>query len=165
MGTLEGRLVIADRYQIEDEIGSGGMSVVFRAQDLKHDRKVAVKVLRRELAATVGAERFLREIQITSNLQNPHVLPLFDSGEADGLLYYVMPLVAGQSLKDRLDEERQLAIDEAVHIACEVAAALSYAHGHGVVHRDIKPGNILLSGGHAIGVSRYFHSDRQGVPA
>ncbi|MFT5434825.1 MAG: serine/threonine protein kinase, partial [Myxococcota bacterium] len=138
------------RYHIEREIGAGGMATVFLADDLKHDRKVAVKVLKPELAAVIGADRFLAEIKTTANLQHPHILPLFDSGDADGFLYFVMPYVAGESLQDRLDREKQLPIEEAVRLATEVAEALEYAHGQGVIHRDIKPANILLHGGRAL---------------
>ncbi len=141
---------LADRYRIERELGQGGMATVYLAHDVKHDRKVALKVLRPELAAVIGAERFLTEIKTTANLQHPHILPLFDSGEADGFVYYVMPYVEGESLRDRLTREKQLPVDEAVRIATEVADALEYAHGHGVIHRDIKPENILLHGGHAL---------------
>ena len=135
------------RYAIERELGEGGMATVFLADDLKHERKVALKVLKPELAAVVGAERFLAEIKTTANLQHPHILPLFDSGEADGFLFYVMPLVEGESLRDRLDRERQLPVDEAVRVVERVALALQYAHEQGVIHRDIKPENILLSRG------------------
>jgi tRNA A-37 threonylcarbamoyl transferase component Bud32/Tol biopolymer transport system component len=138
---------IADRYRIESEIGSGGMATVYLAQDLKHDRKVAVKVLKPELAAVLGGERFLSEIKVTANLQHPHILPLHDSGEADGFLFYVMPYVEGESLRAKLDREKQLSVDEAVGIAKSVANALDYAHRHGVIHRDIKPANILLHDG------------------
>src|SRR5207302_2126339 len=126
------------------------MATVYLARDLKHDRLVAVKVLRPELAAVLGAERFLREIRITANLNHPHILPLLDSGEAAGFLYYVTPYVEGESLRDRLDREKQLPLDDALRIATEVAGALAYAHSHGVVHRDIKPENIMLSGGTAV---------------
>jgi len=138
---------LADRYRVEREIGSGGMATVYLAQDLKHDRQVAVKVLKQELAAVVGTERFLSEIRTTANLQHPNILPLHDSGDADGLLYYVMPFVDGESLRDRLDRERQLPVDEAVRLAVDIAEALDYAHRHGVIHRDIKPANILLTEG------------------
>jgi serine/threonine-protein kinase len=137
------------RYRVEREIGRGGTATVYRAHDLKHDRVVALKVLNPELAATVGATRFLREITLTARLDHPHILPLLDSGEAQGRLYYVMPFVDGESLRDRLRRERQLPLRDALRIAREIADALSYAHSHGVVHRDIKPENILLSGGHA----------------
>jgi serine/threonine protein kinase/Tol biopolymer transport system component len=141
---------LADRYTIEHEIGRGGMATVYLAEDLKHHRKVAIKVLRPELSASLFAERFLREIEITANLNHPHILPLLDSGEADGSLYYVMPLVEGESLRDRLNREKQLPINDAVKIASEVADALYYAHGHNVIHRDVKPENILLEAGHAV---------------
>jgi dipeptidyl aminopeptidase/acylaminoacyl peptidase len=140
---------LTDRYRIERELGAGGMATVYLAHDLKHDREVAIKVVHQELAAALGAERFLAEIKTTARLQHPHILPLLDSGEAGGQLYYVMPLVAGESLRDRLNREKQLPIEDAVRIAREVADALGYAHGHGIVHRDIKPENILLQGSHA----------------
>jgi serine/threonine-protein kinase len=135
------------RYSIERELGQGGMATVYLADDLKHERKVALKVLKPELAAVVGAERFLAEIKTTANLQHPHILPLFDSGEADGFLFYVMPFVEGESLRDRLDREHQLPVDESVRIATDVAEALHAAHEQGVIHRDIKPANILMSRG------------------
>jgi len=138
---------LADRYRIERELGEGGMATVYLAQDLKHDRKVALKVLKPELAAVLGAERFVAEIKTTAALQHPHILPLFDSGTADGFLYYVMPYVEGETLRDQLNRETQLGIAEAVRIATEVADALDYAHRHGVIHRDIKPENILLHDG------------------
>ena len=141
---------LADRYRIEREIGAGGMATVFLARDLKHDRNVAIKVLRREIGDAVGAERFLLEIKTTANLRHPHIVPLYDSGNAGGLLYYVMPLVEGESLRDRLTREKQLPIEDALRIARETADALSYAHAHGVIHRDIKPENILLEDGHAV---------------
>ncbi|MGH7470969.1 MAG: serine/threonine-protein kinase, partial [Longimicrobiales bacterium] len=137
-------------YRLERELGSGGMAVVYLAQDLRHKRRVALKVLRPEISALMGPERFLREIETLANLAHPHILPLHDSGNADGLLYYVMPYVEGESLRDRLVREKQLPFDDALHIAREVADALSHAHGRGVIHRDIKPENILLSGGHAL---------------
>jgi serine/threonine-protein kinase len=147
-----GRLAaaLADRYVIERELGAGGMATVYLAHDVRHDRRVALKVLRPELSAILGAERFLHEIKTTANLQHPHILSLFDSGEADGLVYYVMPYVEGESLRDRLTREKQLPVEDAVRIAREVADALEYAHQHGIVHRDIKPENILLHGGHAM---------------
>ena len=138
------------RYRIERELGEGGMATVYLADDLKHNRKVALKVLKPELAAVVGAERFLAEIQVTANLQHPHILPLFDSGEADGFLFYVMPYVEGETLRDRIDREKQLPVDEAVALASKVAGALHHAHEHGVIHRDIKPGNILLQDGEPV---------------
>ena len=141
---------LSDRYRLERELGAGGMATVYLADDLKHDRKVAIKVLHPDLGAALGSERFLTEIRTTARLQHPHILPLLDSGEADGLLYYVMPLVTGETLRARLERERQLPINDAVLIAREVADALGYAHGLGVIHRDIKPENILLQGGHAL---------------
>ncbi|HVK00453.1 MAG TPA: serine/threonine-protein kinase, partial [Gemmatimonadales bacterium] len=145
---------LSDRYRIEREIGHGGMAIVYLAVDLRHHRKVALKVLRPELAAVIGAERFLAEIRTTANLQHPHILPLHDSGEVQGLqrsfLYYVMPFVEGESLRDRLAREKQLPVADAVQIATEVASALDYAHRHGVIHRDIKPENILLHDGSAL---------------
>jgi Tol biopolymer transport system component/tRNA A-37 threonylcarbamoyl transferase component Bud32 len=138
------------RYRIERELGQGGMATVYLAEDLKHNRKVALKVLKPELAAVIGAERFLAEIKTTANLQHPHILALFDSGEVDGFVYYVMPYVEDESLRDRLTREKQLPVDDALRIASEVADALGYAHGHGIIHRDIKPENVLLHGGHAL---------------
>ncbi len=140
---------LADRYVIEKEIGAGGMATVYLARDLRHDRDVAVKVMRPELAATLGVERFLREIRIVAKLTHPHVVPLHDSGNAEGYLYYVMPYIAGESLRDRLEREEHLPLEEAVTIARDVADALASAHDLGVVHRDVKPENILLQGGHA----------------
>jgi eukaryotic-like serine/threonine-protein kinase len=155
---------LADRYRIERELGAGGMATVYLAQDLKHDRQVAIKVLRPELAASLGHERFLRESTTTANLRHPHILPLFDSGRAvvspfrtaergtggEAFLYYVMPFVEGETLRGRLDREKQLPLDDALQIAAEAADALSYAHARGVIHRDVKPENILLEGGHAV---------------
>ena len=141
---------IASHYAIERELGSGGMATVYLAEDLKHRRHVAIKVLHAELSAILGPERFLKEIELTANLQHPHILPLFDSGSADGLLYYVMPYVDGETLRTRLAREKQLSVGDAVRIACEAADAIEYAHGRGVVHRDIKPENILLQNGHAL---------------
>ena len=135
------------RYRIERELGEGGMATVYLAEDLKHERHVALKVLKPELAAVVGAERFLAEIKTTANLQHPHILALYDSGEADGFLYYVTPYIEGETLGDRLEREKQLPVDEAVRIATDVAEALHAAHEQGVIHRDIKPANILLSRG------------------
>ena len=141
---------LADRYRIERELGAGGMATVYLAEDLKHHRRVAIKVLHAELSAVLGSERFLKEIELTANLQHPHILPLFDSGSANGLLYYVMPFVEGETLRARLERETQLPIADAVCIATEAADALDYAHRRGVVHRDIKPENILLHDGHAL---------------
>ena len=141
---------LADRYRLEHKLGEGGMATVYLARDLKHERNVALKVLRPELAAVIGGERFLNEIKVTANLQHPNILALYDSGEADTFLYYVMPLVEGDTLRDKLDREKQLSVDETVELARAVAAALHYAHEHGVVHRDIKPENILLQSGQAL---------------
>ncbi len=141
------KIALADRYAVQRELGSGGMATVYLAEDLKHKRKVAVKVLRPELAAVLGAERFVQEITTTANLQHPHILPLFDYGEADGFLYYVMPYIEGETLRDKLNRETQLGIEEAVRITCDVADALDAAHQQGVIHRDIKPENILLHDG------------------
>ncbi len=141
---------LQDRYVIERELGAGGMATVYLARDVRHGRKVALKVLHPELSAVIGPERFLKEIELTANLQHPHILPLFDSGEADGQLFYVMPFVDGETLRSRLDRETQLPISDALRLAVEVADALQYAHERGVIHRDIKPENILLQGGHAL---------------
>ncbi len=141
---------LADRYRLERELGQGGMATVYLAEDLKHHRKVAVKVLKPELAATLGAERFLREIELSARLSHPHILPLHDSGTAGGFLYYVMPYVEGESLRDRLTREKQLPLDDALRIAREIADALGYAHAQGVIHRDVKPENVLLQSGHAV---------------
>jgi serine/threonine-protein kinase len=150
--TLDSRLsaALADRYRLERELGAGGMATVYLAQDLRHDRKVAIKVLRPELSAVIGTERFLREIKTIANLQHPHILGLIDSGEVNGAAYYVMPFVEGESLRDRLTREKQLAVPDAVRLARETADALDYAHRHGVIHRDIKPENILLHDGRAL---------------
>jgi eukaryotic-like serine/threonine-protein kinase len=147
-----GRLTssLADRYRVARELGAGGMATVYLAHDLRHERDVAIKVLHPDLGAALGGERFLAEIRTTARLQHPHILPLLDSGEASGLLYYVMPYVTGETLRARLARERQLPIDDALRIAREVADALGEAHAHGIVHRDIKPENILLHGGHAV---------------
>ncbi len=141
---------IADRYRIERELGAGGMAIVYLAEDLKHNRRVAVKVLKPELASTLGPERFLREIQIAATLNHPHILPLLDSGEAAGFLFYVMPYVEGESLRERLVREQELPVPEAARILKEVVDALAHAHDHGVVHRDVKPENVMLSGRHAL---------------
>ncbi len=141
---------LSGRYTIERELGRGGMATVFLARDLKHHRQVAIKVLRPEIANAIGGQRFLQEIDIEAQLNHPHILPLFDSGNADGVLYYVMPYVEGESLRDRLDRETQLPLEDALQITRNVAAALSYAHGLGIVHRDIKPGNIMLEGREAV---------------
>jgi eukaryotic-like serine/threonine-protein kinase len=141
---------LGDRYRVERELGRGGMATVYLAHDVKHDRKVAVKVLRSDVARSLGATRFLREISLAANLNHPHILPLFDSGEVDGTLFYVMPNVEGQSLRDRLNTAGVLPVEEATRIATEVPDALDYAHRHGVVHRDVKPENIMLQEGHAL---------------
>jgi serine/threonine-protein kinase len=141
------RAALAGRYTIEGEIGAGGMATVYAATDVRHGRRVALKVLRPELAAVLGVERFLSEIRVTANLQHPNILPLFDSGESAGLLFYVMPYVEGESLRQRLAREKQLPVDEAIRIASVVARALDYAHRHYVIHRDLKPDNILLHDG------------------
>src|SRR5690348_1919501 len=141
---------LSDRYRIERELGVGGMATVYLAEDLKHERRVALKVLKPELAAGRRAARSEAEIKTTASLQHPHILPLFDSGTADGFLYYVMPYIEGETLRDKLNRETQLGIDEAVRIAKEVADALDYAHRHGVIHRDIKPENILLHDGRPV---------------
>jgi serine/threonine-protein kinase len=144
------KAALASRYTIERELGEGGMATVYLAEDLRHDRKVAIKVLKPELAAVLGAERFVQEIKTTASLHHPHILPLHDSGEADGFLYYVMPYIEGETLRDKLDRETQLGIEEAVKITTEVADALDYAHRQGVIHRDIKPENILLHDGRPV---------------
>ncbi|HSG82711.1 MAG TPA: serine/threonine-protein kinase, partial [Gemmatimonadota bacterium] len=168
------RHALSDRYAIERELGSGGMATVYLARDVKHERKVAVKVMRPELTAAVGAERFLREIRITAQLNHPHILPLHDSGEAEGLLYYVMPYVAAGSLRRRLASEDPLAVEESVSIVRQVASALDHAHRHGVIHRDVKPENILFSEGlpvvadfgiaKAVSEAERGHLTRTGVP-
>ncbi len=158
------RVALSSRYELVRELGRGGMAYVYLAHDRKHDRDVAIKIIRPDLGEHLGSTRFLQEIQITSRLQHPHILPVFDSGDADGLLYYVMPYVQGESLRERLTRELQLPIAEAIDIARDVADALGYAHGHGIVHRDIKPENILLADGHALvadfGIARMMHEAR-----
>jgi serine/threonine-protein kinase len=144
------RDALGDRYQIEKAVGQGGMATVYLATDLRHERRVAIKLMSPDLAATIGADRFSREVKIAAKLSHPNILGVFDSGEADGLLFYVMPFVEGESLRDKLIREKQLSIDEAIQITCEVCEALGYAHAQGIVHRDIKPENILLQGGHAL---------------
>jgi TolB-like protein/tetratricopeptide (TPR) repeat protein len=144
------RTALAAQYRIERVLGVGGMATVYLAEDLKHRRQVAVKVMRPELAATLGADRFLREVEIAAKLSHPHILPVFDSGAADGFLYYVMPYVEGETLRDRLHREGNLPVEDAVRLAREVAEALAYAHGRGIIHRDIKPANVLLGSGHAL---------------
>ena len=141
---------LTGRYRIERVIGRGGMATVYLADDLRHRRKVAIKVLEPELAYAVGGERFLREIEIAAGLSHPHIVPLFDSGEADGQLFYVMPFLEGVSLRDRLERERYLPIEDAISITRQVASALDYAHARNVIHRDIKPENILVYEGEAM---------------
>jgi len=157
------RAALADRYRIERVLGEGGMATVYLAEDLKHHRQVALKVMRPELAATLGADRFLREVEIAAKLSHPHILPVHDSGEAAGFLYYVMPHVEGESLRERLHRERRLPVEEAVRLAREVAEALAHAHKRGVIHRDIKPANIMLGEGHALvadfGIARALDND------
>jgi serine/threonine protein kinase len=136
---------LAGRYRLERPLGEGGMATVYLAQDLKHNRHVALKVLKPELAEALGAQRFLKEIEVTANLQHPHILPLYDSGNASGALFYVMPLMRGESLRERLARDRQLPVSEAVHIVRQIAGALDFAHRQGILHRDIKPENILIT--------------------
>src|SRR6185436_75155 len=148
-------VALAGRYVVEREIGAGGMATVYLARDMRHNRKVALKVVKPDLGAALGPERFLTEIQVTANLQHPNLLPLFDSGEmkdvkGDSMLFYAMPYVEGQTLRERLKLEGQLPVDEALRIAVAVAGALDYAHRHGVVHRDLKPENILLHEGQPV---------------
>ena len=152
MGPLDSPLAeaLGDRYRVERELGHGGMATVYLAEELKHGRRVAIKVLRAEMAEAIGVERFVREIRTTAALQHPHILPLLDSGELDGTAYYVMPFVEGQTLRDRLTREKQLPIGDAIRIATEIASALDYAHRNGIIHRDIKPENILLHDGQAL---------------
>ncbi|MEJ2483206.1 MAG: serine/threonine-protein kinase, partial [Gemmatimonadota bacterium] len=144
------REALRDRYRIDEEIGRGGTAIVFRGEDLRHGREVAIKVLHPEVSAVLGRERFLREIEIAARLAHPHILPLYDSGDADGLLYHVSPLLEGETLRDRLQRERMLPVEEALRIGAQVLDGLGYAHRNGIVHRDIKPANILLSGEHAL---------------
>ena len=144
------RTALEGRYAVERLIGQGGMATVYLARDSRHDRPVAIKVLRPELAASLGADRFLREIRVAAHLQHPNILALYDSGEATGFLYYVMPFVEGESLRARLDREQQLPLPDAIQLTCEIADALQYAHTHRVIHRDIKPENVLIQEGHAL---------------
>ncbi|MEO7501014.1 MAG: serine/threonine-protein kinase, partial [Gemmatimonadaceae bacterium] len=138
------KIALDGLYSVDRELGRGGMATVYLAQDAKHDRTVALKVLHPELASSLGPDRFLREIKLAARLNHPHILPLYDSGEADGFLYYVMPYVEGESLRERLDRQKQLPVDEAVHHANAIASALDYAHRQGIIHRDIKPENVML---------------------
>ncbi|MDB4872245.1 MAG: protein kinase, partial [Gemmatimonadales bacterium] len=160
------RKAIASRYEIERELGHGAMATVYLARDLKHNREVAVKVLLGDVGFALGPERFRREIDLASHLSHPHILPIYDSGEADGELYYVMPYVAGESLRARLNRERQLPLEDALRITCEVASALDHSHRHGIIHRDIKPENILLEDGQAMvadfGIARAVDSMGEG---
>ena len=144
------RAVLADRYELGEEIGRGGMAVVYGAEEVRHHRQVAIKVLHPELAAALGSDRFSREIEFAARLSHPHIVPLYDSGETDGVLYYVMPLLTEGSLRSTLDREKQLGLEETARIVSEVAAALDHAHEAGVIHRDIKPANIMFSGGEAV---------------
>src|SRR5574338_933330 len=157
---------LAPDYRLERVLGTGGSATVFLAEDLMHDRQVAIKVLHHELAATVGAERFSREIRVAARLTHPHIVPLLDSGSAGGAPFYVMPFIEGESLRARLDRGERVPIEEAIALATEVADALEYAHAAGIVHRDIKPENILLLGGHAVvadfGIARAMHSAAEG---
>lgn len=160
-------LLLGGRYTVERQVGEGGMAIVFLARDLKHQRPVAIKVLKPQVAASIGPDRFLQEIQIAAQLQHPHILPLYDSGSGDGLIYYVMPFVEGESLRERLAREGPLSIRDAVNIALEVGSALEYAHQQGVIHRDIKPANVLLSRGHAMvsdfGIARALRAAGPGM--
>jgi eukaryotic-like serine/threonine-protein kinase len=161
--------MLEGQYAIERELGRGGMATVYLARDLRHGRTVAIKLLQPEITTSLTAERFLREIQITAKLQHPNILGLIDSGASEGLCYYVMPHVEGESLRDRLLWEKQLAVDTAVDVAIEVCGALAYAHSRGVVHRDIKPENILFSAGHAIvadfGIARALSEGQRAITA
>jgi serine/threonine-protein kinase len=161
------RKALADRYKILRVLGEGGMATVYLAEDLKHKREVAVKVMRPELSETLGADRFLREVEIAAKLSHPNILPVYDSGAADGVLYYVMPVVEGESLPARIKREKQLPVEEALRLAREVAEAMAYAHARGFVHRDIKPANILISAGHALvadfGIARAMEGDGQSI--
>ena len=166
------RKALEGRYSVERELGHGGMATVYLAEDIRHRRRVALKILRPDISATIGSDRFVREIEIVAGLSHPHILPLFDSGEADGLLFFVMPFASGESLRDRLLREGPLPVGEALRIARAAASALSYAHSQGIVHRDIKPENILLEGDEAVvadfGIARVVdaaHDDGVSLPA
>jgi len=141
---------LGERFRLERELGRGGMATVYLAYDVKQERLVALKVIHSHVAASLGPERFLREIKLTAKLRHPHILPLFDSGETGGQLWYSMPFVEGETLRQRLTRERRVSVDQAIHIAEDILSALGYAHQHGIVHRDIKPENILLEGGEAV---------------
>ena len=138
------RNALSSSYTVDRELGKGGMATVYLAQDVKHERVVALKVLHAELSSTLGPDRFLREIKLAARLNHPHILPLFDSGASDGILFYVMPYVEGESLRERLDRGQQMAIEEAIHHATSIASALDYAHRQGIIHRDIKPENVMI---------------------
>jgi len=159
---------LTGRYAVDRIVGEGGMATVYLAEDIKHRRKVAIKVLRPELSVALGSQRFQREIEIAARLSHPHIHPLHDSGEAAGLLYYVMPYVEGESLRDRLQRDKHLPLSDALEIGCQVAEALNYAHTEGVVHRDVKPENILLSRGHVLvtdfGIARVAHAVGDAAP-
>ena len=161
------RAGLADRYEVDCEVGSGAMATVYRARDLKHGRTVAIKVLDHEQAALMGPARFLREIAVVAGLQHPHILPLYDSGETSGFLWFTMPYIGGESLRARLDREKRIPADQAGPIVCEAAEALDFAHRHGVLHRDVKPDNIMLTEGHALvadfGVARRVDMANQGA--
>ncbi len=144
------RTALQERYAVERLIGQGGMATVYLAMDTRHDRRVAIKVLRPELAASLGSDRFLREIKVAAKLQHPNILGLYDSGEAAGFLYYVMPFVEGESLRTRMDREKQLPLSDAIQLTCEIADALQCAHSRHIIHRDIKPENVLIQEGHAL---------------
>src|SRR5215510_2460855 len=144
------KAALEDRYTVERKIGAGGRADVYLTHDVRHNRKVAIKVMHRDLAELVGVERFLREIETTARLQHRHILPLFDSGSVEGTVFYVMPYVEGESLRARLKRERQLPIADAIRITSEVASGLGYAHRHGVIHRDVKPDNVLFQDGQAV---------------
>src|SRR5438477_7149373 len=141
---------LAERYHVERQIGEGGMATVYLAQDLRHNRNVALKVLKPEFAEALGAKRFLKEIEVTANLQHPHILPLYDSGNASGVLFYVMPLMRGESLRERLARDKRLSVNETVHLVRQIVGALDFAHRQGILHRDIKPENILIQDGEAL---------------
>ena len=160
------RAALGERYTIDRQVGQGGMATVYGATDRKHNRQVAIKVLRPELAATIGGDRFLREIEVSARLQHPHIVPLYDSGDAGGVLYYVMPFITGESLRDRLTRDGKIPFEEAVALLRQMASALAYAHQQGIIHRDIKPENVLLSNGVAVvadfGIARALRAASEG---